>query len=484
MSSEVKNEITGRNTVSAWFCFLAVLFAIQAALFWLDRHPMFFLGDSASYIWTAISGSPPSDRSFVYGYFIQMIAVTTGSLTSLVLVQVLLHIAACAVLAYLLIRYFRVHPWLAFAAALLASVEPLQLLYARYVMTETLALFVFVFYVWVVLRYLEDPRVKWLCLIQGLALLLISIRFAFIPLTWICAFVIPVMAWPALAEKAQKIYGSTLRRMALHVAVSVFALFIFSFAYQHLHGHFLHKPPAYSYDGGFFALGYVVPILEPDDFKDKTLGAQVLKDLRFPASDRRARPAQRWMEGGVISRLQQLEPDRIKADAIARQAVIHVVIHKPIAFLKLGWQTFTDYFNPSYLQQSLKIDLGHFRLDSGFHQLLQSRFHYRSDQSSALDLKSPTGKYFLKTGHWIKLLLLMPLGWLILLFFSARRRFAKQNSDDWLNLSDVCRRGCVSGGASHPPVSACQRLAVFPDGDGWAAASRLLWEVKIIRAGD
>lgn len=200
----------------------------------------------------------------------------------------------------------------------------------------------------------------------------------------------------------------------MHFILSIFLLFLFTSAYKHWHGYLQHKPPAYSYDSGFFAMGYVMPILEPGDFSDQRLGEQVLSNLDFPVNDRKARAAHRWMDGGAVSRLQNIEPDRIKADAIARKAALHAVIHKPLAFLKLGWQTFTDFFDNAYLQSCIETDLGNFRLKDEFHRLVTIKFHYTSDSSSALDLQTPTGRYFLHSAHWFRILLFLPIGWVLL----------------------------------------------------------------------
>jgi hypothetical protein len=413
---EIENQIINRKkSLFAWLSFSALLLTTQGYLLWMDHHPMFFLGDSASYIWTAISGNPPTDRSFIYGYFIRLIAVSTQSLMSIVIAQVFLLCAASLVTAHLLIRYFHVRLWIAFIIALLATIEPLQMLYARYVMTESLALTVFVFYVWTALHYLEYPKIIWFIVMQCLATLMISIRFAFIPMVWICAFAIPLLAAPTIIGGFRVKEAKPILRVAIHLAVSVLFLFVFTTAYKHYHGYLQHKPPAYSYDSGFFSLAFVMPIVEPDDFIDKDFGRRVLRDLKFSVNDRQARAAQLWVEGGVINRLQRMEPDRMKADAIARQAAIRAIARKPLAFLKLGSQTFTDYLNPSYLRSSMEYDLGNVRLDDGFHDLIKKQFRYLGDQSSAFDLKAPTGRYFLFSGHWLQFLLFMPLWWCLLI---------------------------------------------------------------------
>ena len=400
--------------ISGWPLFLVLLISVNGIFLWIDHHPMFFLGDSASYIWTALTGWLPQDRSFIYGYFIRLVAVNTESLLSLVIAQVLLTCLVAIVLAHLLIRYFQVRPWFAFAVALLTSFEPLQLLYGRYVMTETLALAVFVFYIWLVIHYLEEPQIKWLVIIQCIATLMISIRFAFIPMAWICAPMIPIMAFSAIDAKARLGGMKTISRISLHVIMSIFMLFLFTTAYKHFHGYLQHKPPAYSYESGFFAMCYVLPIMDAGDFPDESIGHKVLHDSSFIYTDRRSRNAQHWLEGGAVDRLQKIEPDRMKAEAIASRAVFHTITRKPFLFLKLGWHTFTDYFDQSYLQDCINSDLGDRRLDAEFQAMLTTHFHYPVDRSSALDLQTPTGRYFLHSGHWFQFLLFLPLWWCFL----------------------------------------------------------------------
>jgi hypothetical protein len=410
-SLNIKDEKMVIPQPSGWPLFLMLLFSVKGILVWIDHRPMFFLGDSASYIWTALSGWLPPDRSFIYGYFIRLVAISTKSLLSLVIVQVLLSSLAAIVLAYLLIRYFRVRSWLAFTVALLCSLEPLQLLYERYVMTETLALVVFVFYIWTVIHYLEDAQFKWLWIIQGVATLLISIRFAFIPMVWICSPVIPILAFPGIANRARSAKTKTLGRMAIHLSMSVFTLFLFTSIYKHINGSMQSKPPAYSYNSGLFALGYTLPIVEPEDFSDKILGYKLFHDLKFSHTDRRARLAQHWLEEGAITQLQKLEPDLIKADAQARQAALHAIIHKPFAFMKLAWNTFTDYFDRSYLQSTMRADVGNRRLDDKFQKLITTHFNYPQNRSSAMDLPTITGRYFLHSGPWFQFLLFLPICW-------------------------------------------------------------------------
>jgi hypothetical protein len=403
---------------SGWPGFLVLLIILKGFLFLIDHHPMFFLNDSMTYIRTAIWGWIPPDRSFVYGFFIRAIAVPTQSLLSVVAAQVFLGGISAIVLAHLSIRYFHIRPWLAFTMALLTCIEPLQLMYERYVMAETLALAFFTIYVWLILHYLENSRLRWLWIIQGTAALLISARFAFIPMAWICSLAIPIFAARNLVERTGVKGLKAAYPYALHVILSVLALFIFTTAYKHLNGHLKKLPPAYSYESGFFALCFILPIIEANDFPDPDLGYSILHNLRFDPSSRNQRGNHRWKEGGVIDRICDRFANRIEANALARNTAIRAIITKPFAFMKLSWGTFTDYFDNHQFQKEIKNTIGNRKLEAEWQQMLTKYFNYPNDRSSALELKSFSGQLFFNSAIWFQILLFIPLWIMIFMDFS------------------------------------------------------------------
>jgi hypothetical protein len=399
----------GWHKISDWLFFLFLLISIKGFFLWIDHRPMFFFGDSASYIWTALTGWVPPDRSFIYGCFIRSVSVTTQSLLSLVIAQVCLSGISAIVLAHILIRYFNVKRWLAFSVAVLMCFEPLQLMYERYVMTETLALTIFSLYLWAILHYMEEPRLRWLWMIQGIAILLISIRFAFIPQVWICSVLVPLIAAPSIIASSEFSRGKKVGRVLIHLIMSILILYLFDAGYKNLIEYFKKSPPAYSYDGGSFALAFILPIVKPTDFPDESLGNNVLNGLYFPKSDRRARDAHRWSEGGAVAQLSKLEPDKIKADILSKQVAINAVTRRPFEFICLVLETFTDYFDQSYLKSCDEIDLGNRKLEPQFLKSVTEHFNYPEDRSSALDLKTVSGRYFLHSWIWFQVLLFLPL---------------------------------------------------------------------------
>ena len=90
---------------NVWLLFCALVFAIKLLLLWMDTTPKLFLGDSWSYIRTALIGSIPGDRSYLYGYLIRCLAVWPQSFTPLLVVQGLASGATAIVFALICSRF-------------------------------------------------------------------------------------------------------------------------------------------------------------------------------------------------------------------------------------------------------------------------------------------------------------------------------------------------------------------------------------------
>ncbi len=178
----LKSLTTVTSEAGQWWLFCLLIVSLKFFLLALDPLPKFSMGDSGSYMWTALSGWIPPDRSFVYGYVIRGSAVWTGSLNSLVILQVFVGAGTALVFTSTCRLIFGLPFSLSCVFGILCSIDPLQLLWEHYVMTETISLF---FYV-VVLRYsflyLRDRRLRDLVLFQTLAIVLVSFRLSYLPL--------------------------------------------------------------------------------------------------------------------------------------------------------------------------------------------------------------------------------------------------------------------------------------------------------------
>ena len=84
----------------------------------LDPSPKFYMGDSRSYIATAVTGWIPPDRSFFYGYVIRWLAVWTSSLTPLLIFQTLVGAMTAIMVAAICTGAMGLPPLLSFAAGL------------------------------------------------------------------------------------------------------------------------------------------------------------------------------------------------------------------------------------------------------------------------------------------------------------------------------------------------------------------------------
>ena len=187
-----KERVQWAGTVLT-FPLLALVIAatLKGLLLLVDAHPMLYLGDSASYLRTALTGWIPGDRSFTYGFFLRLAAVWPQSLSSLVIVQTLAGVVSSLGLAFILIRFFKVRSWLALVFVGLSAVDPTQLLFERHVMTETLCLLLLAATVTMLLLYLERPGLSRLVGYQLLALGLISMRIGWLPFVTLASVLVP-----------------------------------------------------------------------------------------------------------------------------------------------------------------------------------------------------------------------------------------------------------------------------------------------------
>src|SRR4030095_1917329 len=117
-----------------------------------DSHPQVFLGDSMSYLTTAMKGWIPTDRSFVYGFFVHDVTNRARSLNSLVVAQTFAGVVTAWLTAVMLVRFMRVRFGLAALAAVLLALEPQQLLFERFVLSESLSTAVFALFLLIALE--------------------------------------------------------------------------------------------------------------------------------------------------------------------------------------------------------------------------------------------------------------------------------------------------------------------------------------------
>ena len=416
-----------------WIIFIGIVLCIKGTILYVDSLPMFFLGDSQSYIATALHGWIPSDRSFVYGFVIRFIAVSTHSLTAFIAFQVLLSTFTALLAAYSLERFFYVRRKLAFAMGILCAIEPLQLFYERYVLTETLSLFILAIYMLLLFKYLEKPKLSSMAIMQIIGTALISLRLSFLPFILFNAFILPVLAIPFFRRSvpAQTKKGSSkskgpsprkrwLKTAALHIVVSLASTFFLHSAYKQLNGFLVNGPPAYQYQSGFFLLADWAPVVKAEDLPYPGLSRTVFGNVRFDLTDRNTRGPQRWMAGGLISNINNALPNPLEADWVAKRTAINALKRDPLGVASLAAQGFADYWGKEKLEKCMITDRGSDReLPPVLLQALQENFGLYAE--SFPTLKTLTNSYYFTAWPWYLFLLCTPLCALVSLFFCDAR---------------------------------------------------------------
>src|SRR5215471_2850543 len=264
--------IAALGTVNAWWLFCALVLAVKLLLLCLDPKPKLFMGDSWSYIWTALSDSIPKDRSYFYGYLVCWLALLPHSFTPLLVIQALASGTTAIVFALICSRFFELSNALSFLFGFICALDPLQLVWERYVMTETFSLLVYVLILYWSFAYLRDRRLWQLAVVQALSVLLIGFRMSYLLVVQACTILLPLIAFARCAcpllrnrSRPREPEAGVLIRGLAHVFASVAMMFLMHGAYKYANGWLSNREPDYLYDSGAHFVAVWAPALEPSD---------------------------------------------------------------------------------------------------------------------------------------------------------------------------------------------------------------------------
>lgn len=331
-----------------WFSLVALVVGVKLAVLALDAVPRIFLGDSGVYLLTALNGSIPYDRSFTYGWAIWLVTGPGHEIGRLLAAQVMASVASALLMGAALRAGFGVPYGLVAAGTVLVTVEPLQLAYERFIMTETLAGLCLAILAVVALCYLRRPRAILLvvCTVCGVALL--SLRMNAVFVAWLVPLALPLIARRRLSSSPRSL------RPWLHVGAALLALVTTHGAYRLLYGYLQNGSAAYHYAGGRFSLAFASPMVRIDDFPDVALGARILADvkvpLRLPREARNplyVRDSHCWGPDGIMAAIRRHSDSALSADALARTVALNAVWRDPAEAVRLGLLTLRSYFDPT-----------------------------------------------------------------------------------------------------------------------------------------
>jgi len=348
---------------ASWWLFCLLIIGLNFLLLAMDPLPKVYLGDSQSYLWTALSGWIPPDRSFLYGYVIRWSSLGTQSLTSLLILQTFLGAFTAISVAFICRWIFELTSLWSYFFGFLCSVDPLQLVWQRYVLTETISLFFYGLTLLFAFVYLRQRSIWQLVIVQALSVLVISFRMSYLLVIQMSAFLLPLIAFFPEFRAAFRKHSSMQSRISvarltgLHLAVSIFFAFVLLQGYQQVNGRLAGREPAYLQQTGLRMLAIWAPALKPSDSPDPRLAKIIADGGKFELNNPKARNGQLHAPGYLIDRWRQIEPNRAVQDQVAKQTALHALLHRPMNVARLGIDTFLSYWDFSLFHRLTKADL-------------------------------------------------------------------------------------------------------------------------------
>src|SRR5258707_2048160 len=417
--------------VNAWWVFCVLIFAIKVLVLWLDATPKLYMGDSGSYIRTALIGLIPRDRFYFYGYLVRWLAVWPHSFTPLLVAQALASGATAIVFALICSRFFEMSNRLSFLFGLLCALDPCQLVWERYVMTETFSLLVYVLVLYWSLAYLRNRRLWQLAVVQALSVLLIGFRMSFLPVVQACTILLPLIAFarcafPALRKRSEARVpeGGVLTTGLTHVFASIAMMFVMHGAYKYANGWLSNREPAYLYDAGAHLAAVWAPVLEPSDASDPRFGEIIANGDQFKIKTLGLRNAQQYGKGLLIKRWREIEKDPRKNDRVARETAINALRHRPLEIVGLAVETYMGYWNPGSIRWYARTDLGYGKLNDDQVKMFAEKFGFRTVKDPRTQPYSLLQQYFLRSWPYYFIVVVSPLVCAFAIWLSRDRSFA------------------------------------------------------------
>jgi hypothetical protein len=337
----------------AWIGLLALLVAIKALALAADPTVRYFLGDSATYIHASLTAAPPMDRSYTYPLLIRAIALPLHSLAPLLAFQ-----AACgigvALLAFAILKdAFAIETRIAGAIAVLIAIGPEQLFYERMVMAESAGLLAFAIMLACGFAFVRRGRWPFLLGVAAAGALTVSFRLSLLPVVLGFAPLPPLARWIALGLPR----GRGLAILGANLAASIAATFGAHALYKHWYGHelVLGRSDYIAYSG-YFRLGLVAPLVEPEDLAGLGLPADFLDHVKPSYRDRHAREAQIWAPEGLTVSLRHALGD-FEGNRAANRIAKRALKREPFGLVRLGVATLGDYFRAGSAER-MDDDLG------------------------------------------------------------------------------------------------------------------------------
>lgn len=413
-----------------WWLFCLLIFALKFFILALDPLPRLFMGDSGSYLWTAMTGWIPDDRSFFYGYVVRWVSVGRESLTPLLLLQAFLSGVIALVAATIGRAIFRFPVWLAYALGFVCALDPLQLVWERYVMTETLSLFFYVLVLCSSFLYLRERRFSYLVFAHLFGVMVIGFRMSFLLMIQLNAVLLPFLAFlPVIIESLRGRLAWPARLQAgklaaAHFLVSILAMLALHAGYKQLNGWMAQTAPTYLRSAGNHVLAAWAPVIEPEDAPDPRLAEIIRQGNDYNIKDLTVRASQLYQAGFLFDRWAQVEKDEEHFHQVVKQTALNALRRNPLQILGLGWRTFGAYWNLADLRVYARADLGYVDMTPANASDLAEKFHYSLSPKVSEAPPSTLHRYYVAAAPYCWVILLSPIWGLVIFYRNRDWRFA------------------------------------------------------------
>ncbi len=400
----------------AWWLYCGLVLAIKLLLFWLDPTPKLFMGDSGAYVHTALTGWIPGDRSYFYGYVVRWFAVWPHSFTPLLLIQALASGATAIVFALICSRFLEISNRLSSLFGLLCAVDPCQLVWERYVMTETFSLLFYVLVLYWSLAYLRDRRLWQLAVVQALSVLLVGFRMSYLVVVQTCTILLPFIAFARCALPVFRKRSETcapkaglLRKGLTHLAASIAMMLMMHGTYKYVNGWLSNREPAYLYSTGSHLVAVWAPALEPSDASDPRFGELIANGDQFKIKNLHVRNAQQFGRGFLVDRWREIEKDLRKNDRVARETAMNALRRRPLEIVGLAVQTYLEYQNPASIRWHARTDLGYAKMRDKDVKMFAEKFGLETVSPPSALPYSLVQRYFLEAWPYYFIVVVSPL---------------------------------------------------------------------------
>jgi hypothetical protein len=338
-------------------------------------------------------------------------------LFSLLLVQTLASSLSAGLLGWSVLRFLKTPPVIATILTAAYSLDPLQLMYDRFVMAETFSLLAAMVFVTLVLLYVDTGRNRLLAFAGFAGVLAVALRISFLPPVAALSFAAPVIRFFYSGRDQDRAFKGRLRALFFSLAVVAISYFSLHTGYKLLTGRLADAPPAYQYADGFSLLSSWCTVMTPMDIQAAGLSKDALAGIFPPTLE--SRRAQRWMQGGLVVAIQHIYPDQMKANAKAKQIAFNILQRDPLGVASLAIRTYLRGWRRDVINGCIKEDTGDRPIPPELVTEAAKNFHTLAGDMPTR--RTWTKSYFRHGTNWYRALLLTPLLLIVTTLFADQR---------------------------------------------------------------